>query len=81
MTSMTVNGEAMRFRLDPQTPLLWALRDAANLTGAKYGCDSRDCGACTVIVDDRAVLSCSVTLGAPNAAPNCRDKRRDKRQI
>ena len=57
MTSMTVNGEAVRFHLDPETPLLWALRDAANLTGAKYGCDSRDCGACTVIVDERAVLS------------------------
>ena len=60
---MTVNGEAVRFHLDPATPLLWALRDAANLTGAKYGCDSRDCGACTVIVDERAVLSCAVTIG------------------
>jgi isoquinoline 1-oxidoreductase alpha subunit len=63
MTSMTVNGEAIRFHLDPETPLLWALRDAANLTGAKYGCDSRDCGACTVIVDERAALSCSLTIG------------------
>ena len=65
---MTVNGEAVRFRLDPETPLLWALRDAANLTGAKYGCDSRDCGARTVIVDERAVLSCSVTIGALEGA-------------
>jgi isoquinoline 1-oxidoreductase alpha subunit len=68
MTSMTVNGEAVRFLLDPATPLLWALRDAANLTGAKYGCDSRDCGACTVIVDDRAVLSCGVAIGALEGA-------------
>jgi isoquinoline 1-oxidoreductase subunit alpha len=68
MTSMTVNGEAVRFRLDPQTPLLWALRDAANLTGAKYGCNSRDCGACTVIVDGRAALSCSVTIGSLEGA-------------
>ena len=63
MTSMTVNGEAIHYRLDPDTPLLWALRDASNLTGAKYGCDSRDCGACTVIIDDRAVFSCGVTIG------------------
>src|SRR3954467_14390938 len=62
MTSMTVNGEAIHYKLDPATPLLWALRDASNLTGTKYGCDSRDCGACTVIVDGRATLSCSVAL-------------------
>ena len=59
---MIVNGEAIEYRLDPGTPLLWALRDASNLTGTKYGCDSRDCGACTVIVDGRAVTSCTVTL-------------------
>jgi isoquinoline 1-oxidoreductase alpha subunit len=62
MTAMTVNGEPIRYRLDPNTPLLWALRDASNLTGTKYGCDSRDCGACTVIVDGRAMLSCAVTI-------------------
>jgi isoquinoline 1-oxidoreductase alpha subunit len=63
MTKMTVNGEASDYRLDPQTPLLWALRDASNLTGTKYGCDSHDCGACTVIVDGHAVTSCSVAIG------------------
>jgi isoquinoline 1-oxidoreductase alpha subunit len=68
MTSMTVNGEAIRFRLDPATPLLWALRDAANLTGTKYGCDSRDCGACTVIVDGRAMLSCAASIGSLEGA-------------
>src|ERR1043166_6716052 len=62
MTRMTVNGEGVEYKLDPETPLLWALRDASNLTGTKYGCDSRDCGACTVIVDGRAVLSCGVAL-------------------
>jgi isoquinoline 1-oxidoreductase alpha subunit len=60
---MTVNGEPIHYKLDPQTPLLWALRDASNLTGTKYGCDSRDCGACTVIIDGHAVTSCSVTIG------------------
>ena len=63
MTRLTVNGEPVRYRLDPATPLLWALRDASNLTGTKYGCDSRDCGACTVIVDGRAALSCAVPIG------------------
>jgi isoquinoline 1-oxidoreductase subunit alpha len=62
MAKMTVNGEAVEYRLDPATPLLWALRDASNLTGTKYGCDSHDCGACTVVVDGHAVTSCSVTL-------------------
>jgi isoquinoline 1-oxidoreductase alpha subunit len=65
---MTVNGEAIHYRLDPATPLLWALRDASNLTGTKYGCDSRDCGACTVIIDGRAATSCSVTIGALEGA-------------
>jgi len=62
MTRMTVNGEAVHYKIDPDTPLLWALRDASNLTGTKYGCDSRDCGACTVIIDGRAAMSCSVAI-------------------
>ncbi|HKX91037.1 MAG TPA: (2Fe-2S)-binding protein [Sphingomicrobium sp.] len=62
MTRMTVNGEGVHYKLDPDTPLLWALRDASNLTGTKYGCDSRDCGACTVIVDGKAALSCAVPI-------------------
>jgi len=68
MARMTVNGEGVNYKLDPDTPLLWALRDASNLTGTKYGCDSQDCGACTVIVDGRAVLSCSVAVGSLEGA-------------
>ncbi len=68
VTSMTVNGEPIRYRLDKDTPLLWALRDASNLTGTKYGCDSGDCGTCTVIIDRRAVLSCQVSIAALEGA-------------
>jgi isoquinoline 1-oxidoreductase subunit alpha len=68
MARMMVNGEGVNYRLDPATPLLWALRDASNLTGTKYGCDSRDCGACTVIIDGQAVTSCSVSIGAVEGA-------------
>jgi len=62
MTELTVNGRPVRFDLDPQTPLLWALRDAANLTGTKYGCGVGDCGACMVLVDGAALRSCLVTV-------------------
>jgi len=62
MTSMTVNGKPMRFLMDPDTPLLWALRDAANLTGTKYGCGEGDCGACMVYVDGEALRSCLITI-------------------
>ena len=63
MAGLTVNGRPVRFDLDPQTPLLWALRDAANLTGTKYGCGVGDCHACTVIVDGEALRSCLVSVG------------------
>jgi isoquinoline 1-oxidoreductase alpha subunit len=62
MTELTVNSRPVRFELDPQTPLLWALRDAANLTGTKYGCGAGDCGACMVLVDGAALRSCLITL-------------------
>jgi len=62
MTDLTVNDRPVRFDLDPQTPLLWALRDAANLTGTKYGCGTGDCGACMVLVDGAALRSCLVTI-------------------
>lgn len=63
MARLTVNDRAVEFVMDPQTPLLWALRDAANLTGTKYGCGVGDCGACTVIVDGEPLLACQLTLG------------------
>ena len=65
---MTVNGEAMRFRLDPDTPLLFALRDAANLTGTKHGCYSGDCGSCTVLIDGNAALACRISIAQAEGA-------------
>jgi isoquinoline 1-oxidoreductase alpha subunit len=63
MTKFTVNGQAIEYRLDSATPLLWALRDASNLTGTKYGCGTGHCGACTVHVDGAPVRSCLVPIG------------------
>jgi isoquinoline 1-oxidoreductase subunit alpha len=63
MTRFTVNNQPVEYRLDPRTPLLWALRDASNLTGTKYGCGTGDCGACTVDVDGTARLACQETIG------------------
>ena len=60
---LTINDRPLGIDMDPQTPLLWALRDAVNLTGAKYGCGNGDCGACMVLVDGTALRSCLVTLG------------------
>ena len=69
MARMRVNGQALEFALDPATPLLWALRDAANLTGTKQGCGGvGSCGACTVIVDGSAALSCRVPIGTLEGA-------------
>ena len=54
----TINGESMSLDIDPQMPLLWAIRDFAGLTGTKYGCGKALCGACTVHVDGRPVRAC-----------------------
>ena len=62
MPSLNVNQHPLQFSMDPQTPLLWALRDGANLTGTKYGCGVGDCGACMVLVDGEALRSCMLSL-------------------
>ncbi len=63
MARLTLNDQPVELRMDPQTPLLWALRDAANLTGTKYGCGVGDCGACMVLIDGEAAPSCLISLG------------------
>ena len=62
MTRFSVNDHPVEYRMDPETPLLWALRDASNLTGTKYGCGTGDCGACNVDIDGEAIRSCLVTI-------------------
>lgn len=68
MTRLTVNNEAVEYLLERDTPLLFALRDASNLTGTKYGCGTGSCGACTVDVDGRAIRSCRLTLAQAEGA-------------
>ena len=63
--NLKVNGEMRNLgEIDPQTPLLWALRDELKLVGAKFGCGISQCGACTVLVDGQAVKSCSYPVSA-----------------
>jgi isoquinoline 1-oxidoreductase subunit alpha len=62
MSSIHVNGRLNRIDAEPDTPLLWILRDALGLTGTKFGCGAGLCGACTVHVDGQAVRSCQLTL-------------------
>ena len=64
MTKFTVNNQPVEYLLDPETPLLWALRDASNLTGTKYGCGTGECGACIVDIDGAAVPSCRASIAA-----------------
>jgi len=63
MAKLNVNGRVVEIDAPADTPLLWALREQAGLTGTKYGCGIAQCGACTVHVDGEAVRSCSITLG------------------
>ena len=64
MIAFTLNGSDVSLDADPQTPLLWALRDNLRLTGTKFGCGMGLCGACTVHLDGTAVRSCSLPLEA-----------------
>ncbi len=64
MTSLEVNGRVHAIDAEPDTPLLYVLRDHLQLNGAKYGCGLGQCGACTVLIDGEAVLSCVVPLTA-----------------
>jgi len=60
MANLTINGKIVDVDVEPDTPLLWAIRENVGLTGTKYGCGIAQCGACTVHIDGVAVRSCGV---------------------
>ena len=63
MVKLNVNGKMAEMNVDPDTPLLWAVREQLGLTGTKFGCGASLCGACTVHVDGQAVRSCQTLVG------------------
>jgi isoquinoline 1-oxidoreductase alpha subunit len=62
MANLTINGKSFTVDVEPDTPLLWAIRENVGLTGTKYGCGIDQCGACTVHIDGVATRSCSVPV-------------------
>lgn len=66
MIQLTINGTQHNLDVEPDTPLLWAIRDTLGLTGTKYGCGMSLCGSCTVHVDGVAMRSCALPVSALN---------------
>ena len=64
MARLTINGKAVEVEVEPNTPLLWVIREQVGLTGTKYGCGIAQCGACTVHMDGIPMRSCSVPVSA-----------------
>ena len=64
MISLTINGQSHNVDVEPDTPLLWAIRENVGLTGTKYGCGVAQCGSCTVHVDGVPMRSCSLPMSA-----------------
>jgi isoquinoline 1-oxidoreductase subunit alpha len=67
--SLLINGIAYTADVEPETPLLWVLRDSLKLTGTKFGCGIAQCGACTVLIDGRAMRSCSIPVSFVGSKP------------
>ena len=68
MIAITINGQRHELDIEPETPLLWVLRDELGLTGTKYGCGIAECGACTVHLNGEAVRSCQVQISDADGA-------------
>src|SRR5690348_9954232 len=63
MLSLKINGRTYDVDVEPETPLLWVIRDTVGLTGTKFGCGIAQCGACTIHLDGQATRSCSLAVG------------------
>jgi isoquinoline 1-oxidoreductase alpha subunit len=66
--TIDVNGASRQIDIEPDTPLLWVLRDVIGLTGTKFGCGIAQCGACTVHINGTAMRACSVPIGSLDGA-------------
>ena len=68
MAKLNVNGQALEVAIEPDTPLLWVLREQVGLTGTKYGCGVAQCGACSVHINGELRRSCSVPVGSVDSS-------------
>jgi isoquinoline 1-oxidoreductase subunit alpha len=64
MAKLTINGRTRDVQVEPDTPLLWAIREQVGLTGTKYGCGVAQCGACSVHINGALARSCSIQVGS-----------------
>ena len=64
MITLNINGQSHQVEVDPETPLLWVLREWVGMTGTKYGCGIAQCGACSVHVDGKIQRSCALSVGS-----------------
>ena len=72
MAVLNVNGKAVDYTADPETPLLWVLREQLGLTGTKYGCGIAQCGSCTVHIDGVPVRACSIPVSITRVLSSAR---------
>lgn len=70
LLTLTINKQSYKVDVDPETPLLWVIRDEVNMTGTKFGCGIAQCGACTVHLNGAPVRSCSLPVSAAAGQKN-----------
>jgi aerobic-type carbon monoxide dehydrogenase small subunit (CoxS/CutS family) len=68
MATLNVNGQLVEINIHPSTPLIWVLREQLGLIATKYGCDHFECGACSIYINGKTVLSCSIPLSSMSSS-------------